>query len=132
VRGDTHAGFGGRAAETHRGQPPAGRYGPTRRPATGSWYLQPRTLARTRSFCSRGEWPCPSRIAAQEAPPADLDQLTISRVAAGDHHLGAGDRAEHAADDHLDGVAVLDLLEGWIWCRAVALGRGFAWCATPW
>jgi hypothetical protein len=42
---------------------------------------------------------------------ADDDQI-VAAVQAGDHHVGPGDRAEDAADDHLSGVAMLDFLEG--------------------
>ena len=55
----------------------------------------------------------------------------VAAVAPGDRGLGSADRAEHAADDDLDGVTVPDLLEGWILCRALSRGGGYsAWCTT--
>ncbi|MGY4771214.1 hypothetical protein ACXC9Q_30260 [Kribbella sp. CWNU-51] len=43
---------------------------------------------------------------------SDHDKLAGRGVAASDHDLGVTKRTENAADDHLDGVAVLDLSLG--------------------
>jgi hypothetical protein len=77
----------------------------------------------------RDELGCLPRL--QRDGAADDDQV-VAAVQAGDHHVGPGDRAEDAADDHLPGVAVLHLSSGSLRAsRTVVLRVLISTCATP-
>jgi hypothetical protein len=70
-------------------------------------------------------------LGGQRDRAPDLYEV-FTAVAPGDHGLGSADRAEHAADDDLDGVAVPDLSSGSQGAsRTVVLRVLIGTCATP-
>jgi hypothetical protein len=85
-------------------------------PAAGADLVRPRMIA-----AGRGQDGAElARLCRGERDgPADVDEFG-ALLPAGDHHLGPFDRAEDAADDHLDGVAVIEPSLGLWWRRALS------------
>jgi hypothetical protein len=63
------------------------------------------------------------RMMPRESVPRrwlQAQELQNGRASARSVSTRTADRAEHTADDYFPGFAVLDLLDGWILCRALS------------